>query len=58
MKDIIFKRLREPSTWRGIAVLLTLAGLQIAPESVDAIGQGFIALMGILAMFTPEKTQH
>ena len=55
MMDMIIARLREPSTWRGVAVLLALAGVQIAPEHLEAVGNGFIGVMAILAVFMPEK---
>jgi hypothetical protein len=55
MMKVIVDRLKEPSTWGGIAVLLSLAGVQIAPEHLEAIGNGFIGLMAVLAVLMPEK---
>ena len=49
MKNAIIKRLREPSTWAGLAVLGTLLGLP--PGTVEAAGQllgGAAALAAIL----------
>lgn len=54
---MIVARLKEPSTWRGIAVLLSLAGIQLAPEHLEAIGNGFIGLMAVLAVLMPDKKQ-
>ena len=53
--DMIKNRLYEPSTWRAVAVLLALVGIQITPEQLDAIGEGFIALIAVLAMIWPER---
>ena len=55
MMDMIIARFREPSTWRGLTVLLALAGVQIAPEHLEAVGNGFIGLMAILAVLMPDK---
>lgn len=48
----LFKRLREPSTWAGIAALGLLIGLP--PGTVEAVGQivGGVAALG--AIFLPE----
>ncbi len=49
----LFKRLREPSTWAGIAALGLLIGLP--PGTVEAVGQivGGVAALG--AIFLPER---
>ena len=36
-KFYIQNRLKEPSTWRAITVVLTLIGIQLQPEQVEAI---------------------
>lgn len=44
-------RLKEPSTWRGLVMLATSAGLSIAPMAAEAIitaGVGFAGLIGVL----------
>lgn len=48
----LLKRLREPSTWAGIAALGLLIGLP--PGTVEAVGQivGGVAALG--AIFLPE----
>lgn len=51
MKNIAM-RLKEPSTWAGLAVLASLFGGGIAPEQVQQVGGGVMAL---LAMFLPEN---
>ncbi len=48
----LIKRIREPSTWAGIAALGLLIGLP--PGTVEAVGQivGGVAALG--AIFLPE----
>lgn len=51
MKNYILNRLREPSTWRGIILLLTAAGVGIDPalgEQIIAAGIGVAGLIGIV----------
>ena len=36
-KFYIQNRLKEPSTWRAITVVLTLIGVNLRPEQVEAI---------------------
>ena len=55
MKDYILARIKEPSTWRGIILLLTAAGLPIAPELADAIISVGLAVAGLIGVATPDK---
>jgi hypothetical protein len=48
-------RLREFSTWRGIAAIAATAGVMIAPEQLDAAYKLFVAGLGALAVFAPGK---
>ena len=48
----IIERLKEPSTWRGIFMLLTALGLNIAPELQDSILQAGVALVGLAGVVT------
>ena len=48
-------RLREPSTWAGIAALLSVFGLDLAPADGQAIVQGGVGLAGLLAVIMSEK---
>ena len=45
MKQYILERLKEPSTWRGIVMLLTAAGIPIAPQMQDVIISAGLALV-------------
>lgn len=59
MKKVIsvLANLRQPSTWAGVAVLLTLFG--ISPLHVEVLGQtvnALAALAGAVAVVLPEST--
>lgn len=49
-------RAREPSTWAGLAVLLALAGVEVAPEQLAATAQLLATLAGAAAVLLPERT--
>ena len=55
MKQYILERLKEPSTWRGIILILTAAGVPIAPEMQTAIISAGLALAGLIGVATPDK---
>lgn len=52
-KTIILKRLREPSTWAGLAVLGTIFGLPHG--TVEATGQVIGGLAALAAIFMGEQ---
>jgi hypothetical protein len=51
----LFSKLKEPSTIRGVAILLGLAGINLDPEAVNAITAGVIAVIGLIEVFRKEK---
>ena len=51
-KTYVVNRLKEASTWRGIFMLLTALGLNIAPELQDSILQAGVALVGLAGVVT------
>jgi hypothetical protein len=51
MNDKLGIALGEASTWRGILVLLTLAGVQLAPEQTEAVIKAALALYGLFGVF-------
>jgi hypothetical protein len=55
MKEYMLERLKEPSTWRGIILLLTAAGIPIAPTMGEAIICVGLALAGGVGVITPDK---
>lgn len=48
-------RLKEPSSWAGIAGLLTAGGVAVAPEQWGAIVTVGTGLAGLAAVLVPEK---
>lgn len=50
----VMNRMREPSTWAGLAVLAGLFGVPLLPDQLAAIGQAGAALAGAVAVFLPE----
>lgn len=55
MKALFLKRIREPSTWAGLAVIGTLFGLP--PGTVEATGQVAGGLAALAAIFLGERAQ-
>jgi hypothetical protein len=53
--DYLLARLAEPSTWSGIALLLTSFGVQLSPEQTAAIVSTGLAVTGLIGTFLPER---
>jgi len=53
MKNLILKRLREPSTWAGLSVFGVILGLP--PGTIDLVGQVIAGAAGLIAIFAGEK---
>ena len=53
----VLARLKEASTWRGIALLLTAFGVQIAPEVKEAVISVGIAVAGAVGVLFPDSTK-
>lgn len=51
----LLARLREPSSWAGLAVIAGVFGVKIAPEQLNAIVSLGAAAAGAAAVFLPEK---
>ena len=54
MKTIL-DRLKEPSTYRGLAVLAGTAGIILSPELAAAIGATVAAIIGLIEVIRSEK---
>lgn len=50
----LLARLKEASTWRGIALLLTAFGVQVAPEVQEAVISAGVAVAGAIGVFFPD----
>lgn len=54
MKDLILRRVREPSTWAGLAALGALFGLP--PDTINLVGQAAMAIGALAAIALGEKS--
>jgi hypothetical protein len=55
MHPYVVERLKEPSTWRGIVLLLTALGVPIAPAMADTVVSIGLAIAGFVGVATPDK---
>lgn len=46
----IIPRLKEPSTWRGMAMILTALGVSISPELIEYIIAAGTGISGVIGM--------
>ena len=46
--NYVIDRLKEPSTWRGIALIVGGFGVQVAPDLIPAIGAAVTAAIGLI----------
>ncbi len=51
MSDKIGIALREASTWRGLVLILTAAGVRLDPDQEDAIVATGLAIAGLIGVF-------
>jgi hypothetical protein len=55
MKQYILDRAKEPSTWRGIILLLTAIGVPVAPALAESIVSVGLAIAGLVGVVSPDK---
>lgn len=48
-------RLKEPSTFKGIAVLLGVLGISVDPQQITAIATAVAGVIGLIEVFRKEK---
>jgi hypothetical protein len=53
--NLILGKLKEKSTWAGLATLTALVGLKLEPEQFAAISTAVIGLIGAWEVFRKEK---
>lgn len=46
--DWIIDRLREPSTWQGITVIATTAGISVEPQLASEIVKAGASIFGLI----------
>lgn len=54
-KQYVLDRLKEPSTWRGIILILTACGVPIAPALADQIIAVGMATAGLVGVVTADR---
>lgn len=54
MKTILLSRFKEPSTWAGLSIIATLAGMP--PGTFDLVAQVGIGVAGLASIFLAEKS--
>ncbi|WPP47713.1 hypothetical protein [Pseudomonas sp. AN-1] len=55
MKQLILQYLRQPSTWRGLALILAAAGITIDPALLEQIGVGVVGAIGLIETLRNER---
>ena len=55
MWSYIIERLSEPSTWRGIALLVGALGVVFSPDQQAAFITFGLGLSGLIGAFTKDK---
>jgi len=52
--NTLLQRLKEPSTFRGLAILAGLCGYAIDPAQINAISSAVVAVIGLIEVFRRE----
>ena len=55
MKAYILERAKEPSTWRGLVLLLTAIGVPVAPAMAEAIISAGLAVAGLIGVAASDR---
>lgn len=55
MKSYILERAKEPSTWRGLVLLLTAIGVPVAPAMAESIISAGLAVAGLIGVATSDR---
>ena len=55
MKSYFLARAKEPSTWRGLFLLLTAVGIPVAPQLAEAIVTAGLGVAGLIGVVSPDK---
>jgi hypothetical protein len=55
MIDFFLARLREASTWRGIVMMFTAAGVVLSAAQTEAVIAAGMALVGAIGVFLPDR---
>lgn len=53
--EYFVNRLKEPSTYQGITILLGVFGIILDPTAIQSIGLGVVSTIGLVKTFFPDK---
>jgi len=53
--ETLIRKLKESSTWRGLTILASAVGIQLAPDLAIAIGSVAASVIGLIEVFRREK---
>jgi hypothetical protein len=52
--EYVFARLKEPSTWRGLSILLGVIGVYADPAAIQQVGVAVGATISAIEIFRKE----
>ena len=55
MRAYLLARLQEPSTWRGIMLIVTALGTALSPDQQEAIVAGGLLVAGLIGAALPDQ---
>jgi hypothetical protein len=53
--NILFQKLKEPSTYRGLAIIGAAVGVSLDPSAWETIGMFVASIIGLIEIFRKEK---
>jgi hypothetical protein len=53
--NILIQKLKEPSTYRGLAIIAGVAGISLDPSAWQTIGTLIASIVGLIEIFRKEK---
>lgn len=55
MFNYLLQRAQEPSSWRGAVLLATAAGVNVAPDMLNAIVTAGLGIAGLIGVITKDN---
>ncbi len=55
MAKYLLNRLKEPSTWRGLALIGTVLGINLNPDQINGVVTFGLGLSGLIGVFVPDS---
>lgn len=53
--NTLISQLKQPSTFRGLAILAGLLGCKVSPQMTDSIAASVVAVLGLIEVFRNER---